>query len=30
VSASRLYVATFMELDATDPGGRACTAYAVS
>ena len=30
VSASWLYTTTFMKLDATDPGGRACTAYAVS
>jgi hypothetical protein len=30
VSASWLYTTTFMELDATDPGDRACTAYTVS
>jgi hypothetical protein len=30
VSASWLYTTTFMELDATDPGGRGTKAYAVS
>jgi hypothetical protein len=29
-SASWLYTTTFMELDATDPGGRATKAYALS
>ncbi len=30
VSASWLYTTTFMELDRTDPGGRATSPYAVS